>query len=240
MGKLLTELPPLVAILSEVGEFMYQRIDGHNWRHIYLVGDLHGCLAQLAEQLRLVHFDPWQDLVISVGDLIDRGPDSLGCLALIDKPWFRAVQGNHEVMALNSLRNTSHNAEDGFLWEMNGGRWFSELNEEERKQAGALFRRCKTLPLIIELLVQDKRIIIAHADYPLAQWKWQADVDPGQVVWSRARLQRNIKGKGELIRGADAFYFGHTPLKKPQHFFNQHYIDTGAVFGNTLTLVTLQ
>lgn len=110
----------------------------------------------------------------------------------------------------------------------------------KKKQAEKLFQRCKHLPLIIELLVQDKRIIIAHADYPLAHWVWQADVDPGLVVWSRERLQRNIQGKGEPIEGADAFYFGHTPLKTPLRFFNQHYIDTGAVFGNTLTLVAVQ
>ncbi|PWW07660.1 metallophosphoesterase [Mangrovibacter plantisponsor] len=219
---------------------MYQRIDGRNWRHIYLVGDLHGCLAQFAGQLRKVRFDPWQDLVISVGDLIDRGPDSPGCLALIGKPWFRAVQGNHEVMALNSLQNTRHDTESGFLWEMNGGRWFRQLNEAQKKQAEDLFQRCKHLPFIIELLTQDKRIIIAHADYPLPHWVWQADVDPALVVWSRERLQRNIQGKGEPIEGADAFYFGHTPLKTPLHFFNQHYIDTGAVFGNTLTLVAVQ
>lgn len=44
---------------------MYQRIDGENWRHIYIVGDLHGCLTKLVAQLIACNFDPWQDLVIS-------------------------------------------------------------------------------------------------------------------------------------------------------------------------------
>lgn len=52
---------------------IYQRIDGSQWRHIWLVGDIHGCLAQLREKLWFCRFDPWQDLLISVGDVIDRG-----------------------------------------------------------------------------------------------------------------------------------------------------------------------
>lgn len=40
--------------------------------------------------------------------------------------------------------------------------------------------------------------------------------------------------------GADHFWFGHTPLKRRYDSDNQHYIDTGAVFGGELTLVALQ
>ncbi|VDZ72902.1 serine/threonine protein phosphatase 1 [Atlantibacter hermannii] len=49
---------------------MYQRIDASQWRAVYIVGDLHGCLREFAQALRGVRFDPWQDLVISVGDVI--------------------------------------------------------------------------------------------------------------------------------------------------------------------------
>ena len=55
---------------------LYQYLDGDNWRHIYIVGDLHGCRALLDEQLLAVNFDTRRDLLVSVGDLIDRGPDS--------------------------------------------------------------------------------------------------------------------------------------------------------------------
>lgn len=42
------------------------------------------------------------------------------------------------------------------------------------------------------------------------------------------------------IRGADHFWFGHTPLLHRLDRENLHYIDTGAVFGGELTLVQLQ
>ncbi|WP_024555755.1 metallophosphoesterase [Franconibacter pulveris 1160] len=214
---------------------MYQRIDGSQWRHVFIVGDLHGCLNAFAAALRAHHFDPWQDMVISVGDLIDRGPDSPGCLRLLNRPWFFAVRGNHEEMALDALREG-----DRQLWWLNGSAWFAKLSETAQANVKPLLLSCEKLPLIIELHANGQTIVIAHADYPSAQYRWQQPVDEHQVVWSRDRLNRHMRGQGGSIAGADAFYFGHTPLKTPLDFANQHYIDTGAVFGNRLTLVQVQ
>ncbi len=50
---------------------VYQRIAGHQWRHIWLSGDIHGCLEQLRRKLWHCRFDPWRDLLISVGDVIE-------------------------------------------------------------------------------------------------------------------------------------------------------------------------
>ncbi len=72
---------------------MYQRINGSDWRNIWLMGDLHGCFALLMNRLRQLRFDPWANLLISVGDLIDRGPQSADCLGLLRCRWFRAVRG---------------------------------------------------------------------------------------------------------------------------------------------------
>ncbi len=72
---------------------MYQRINGSDWRNIWLMGDLHGCFALLMNRLRQLRFDPWADLLISVGDLIDRGPQSADCLGLLRCRWFRGRSG---------------------------------------------------------------------------------------------------------------------------------------------------
>ena len=73
---------------------VYQRIAGHQWRHIWLSGDIHGCLEQLRRKLWHCRFDPWRDLLISVGDVIDRGPQSLRCLQLLEQHWVCAVRGD--------------------------------------------------------------------------------------------------------------------------------------------------
>lgn len=62
----------------------------------FLLSDLHGELALLQRLLEHVRFDPQRDRLISVGDLVDRGPSSLEGLALLQEPWFHAVKGNHE------------------------------------------------------------------------------------------------------------------------------------------------
>ena len=41
----------------------------------FLIGDLHGYYQALMQALEEVAFDPDTDRLISVGDLIDRGPD---------------------------------------------------------------------------------------------------------------------------------------------------------------------
>lgn len=97
----------------------------------FVVGDLHGCLQDLQFLLESVSFDPTRDRLISTGDLIDRGPDSPGCLALLDEPWFEVVAGNHEVMFMDYLKAIdtptqieSANAIGLFVY--NGGEWAVE------------------------------------------------------------------------------------------------------------------
>nr|WP_024968298.1 metallophosphoesterase [Pantoea sp. IMH] len=214
---------------------IYQYLNGENWRHIYIVGDLHGCRRMLDAQLMNHQFDPEQDLLVSVGDLIDRGPDSMGCLALLQEPWFRSVRGNHEEMALNALRQGQHHQ-----WAMNGGDWFYHLEGTRMIEAKHAISRCGEMPLILHILLNERIVVVAHADYPAEKYAWGAEVDAAKVVWSRKRIERLQSGGGEVISGADAFYFGHTPLPAPLHAFNQHFIDTGAVFGNDLTLARIQ
>lgn len=107
---------------------MYQRINGADWRNIFVVGDLHGCYTLLMNELEKVSFDPACDLLISVGDLVDRGAENVECLELITMPWFRAVRGNHEQMMIDGLSeygNVNH-------WLENGGVWFFSLDYEKR------------------------------------------------------------------------------------------------------------
>ncbi|RPH22890.1 serine/threonine-protein phosphatase [Buttiauxella warmboldiae] len=214
---------------------MYQRIEGENWRQVFIVGDLHGCLSEFSSQLRRQHFDYHQDLVISVGDLIDRGANSPGCLALLASNWFKAVKGNHEAMALAALDEG-----EGMLWQMNGGSWYHALSEPLQHSVRRALLQCRDLPLVIELRTHHKTLVIAHADYPAAHYRWNQPVDEHLLLWSRERLTQNLQGQGAVIDGADEFYFGHTPLKEASHFYNQYYIDTGAVFGNKLTMVQVQ
>ncbi len=93
---------------------IYQNINGADYRRIFVVGDIHGCLDMLNEKLLSVDFDESKDLLISVGDLIDRGEQNVECLDLITYPWFRAVRGNHEQMAIDALHWPAKNTHTGW------------------------------------------------------------------------------------------------------------------------------
>lgn len=215
---------------------IYQRIDGSAYRNIWVVGDLHGCYTLLMSKLDEVGFDTTQDLLISVGDLIDRGSENVECLELLAFPWFRAVRGNHEQMMLDAIGGDGYRAH----WLANGGIWYYGLDICDGQFAKSLLPRVEALPLIIELASGDKKYVICHADYPHNEYEFGKPVDADQVIWSRERITNLMNDRGCEITGADAFIFGHTPAKAHLKFWNLNYIDTGAVFCGNLTLRQLQ
>ncbi len=85
---------------------------GHT--RIYAIGDIHGCRAELDGLLALIDADDAarggsvETVLIFLGDLVDRGPDSAGVVERLltlsrERPGTRFLKGNHEELFLHAL-----------------------------------------------------------------------------------------------------------------------------------------
>lgn len=122
-----------------------------NYRRIYAIPDVHGRLDLFDQALEILDcdgYDKSQDLLVILGDMIDRGPDSKGVLDLCislqkDAPNTVVVlRGNHEDFAVDHYVKHKPQAKDA--WYYNGG-WNTEqsypnckMSEEHVKYLGGL------------------------------------------------------------------------------------------------------
>jgi len=204
----------------------------------FVVGDLHGMYTELIASLSNIDFNPDQDRLFSVGDLIDRGPDSLKCLELLDKPWFYAIQGNHERFMIDSL---VHNLEMPYSsWIANGGAWTLDTPEPVL-QKWAL--RLSQLPVTIQVqLSKELPVGIVHAEFPLDNWDNRLNYteinDPviTAMLWSRSQIKNKTIRK---IEGVKTIYLGHTPTDEIVFLGNSHFIDLGCYTTKQLAIIQI-
>lgn len=201
----------------------------------FVVGDLHGCYDILFKHLDELRFSYEKDRLFSVGDLVDRGDNSLDCLKLIYMPWFHAVRGNHEDMMLNVVLGDA----DPYLWVSNGGEWSNDVDLPELR---SLCTEADKLPLSMTIETNNGRIGVCHAQPPLKRvddgiipWEHaQAPTlyDENIMLWGRDIVKRKILDEDYevTVKGVDKVYCGHTVLLEPKTVGNIEFIDTGCVF----------
>ncbi len=199
----------------------------------YIVGDIHGMFHLLEAELAKLGFDKLKDRLFSVGDLVDRGPNSEDAIDWLDEPWFHAVRGNHEQMAIDYFQPGKGWAMDKHTYEYNGGKWFIDMPTE--KQA-AFANAFDTLPLIIELETDMGTIGILHAEAISDDWdktkefiETQPTIASNCIMWGRDKIKYKDDTK---VLGIDFVVVGHTPQNQITTLGNVIYIDTGAVYGN--------
>lgn len=209
---------------------------GRDW----IVGDVHGHFTRLQAALDARGFNPAQDRLFSVGDLVDRGPESDDVLQWLGQPWFHAVRGNHEEMAIDYAAGQ---APAGW-YAANGGAWNISNPESAQQDIKHAFL---CLPVAIELETAQGMVGIVHADCPYRSWQEFARVLTAPDVPDSARLhamqvaqwnrQRIDFGDNWPVHGVRAVVVGHTPLQHMRVLGNVHFIDTGGWLGRDFCIL---
>lgn len=215
--------------------FLQENTQGVDW----VVADIHGEYTRLMNKLNKVGFDFDRDRLICSGDLLDRGPESLQVVKLLDEVWFYSTLGNHELMCIDAYKydwTVSNFAQ-------NGGMWFFNLHQMEQD---AVVERLMGLPLTIRFQVGDKLYLVVHARVPgddiwnnnMASDRNMEDVPQDYLqdaVWNRHFT--NPYNKTQDVEGYSAVFCGHTVLSSPGRLANYINLDTGVVFDSTKDFV---
>ena len=70
-----------------------------------VIGDIHGCLVELQELVAKLKYRQGVDRLILAGDLVDRGPDSVGVIRYAMSIGAEAVCGNHDNKLLRRAKH---------------------------------------------------------------------------------------------------------------------------------------
>jgi len=182
----------------------------------YVVGDLHGCFDLLNRLMEYVDFDESCDRLFSVGDLIDRGPDSIYCLGFLDESWFYAVQGNHELMMLEPFLNylDSGKVEDfdriknSGLFDF-GGEWIEEHYQSSTKTMSPEFthylKKVLDLPIMLVVGEDENRFHVIHAELVIP-----SHLNSKQIVWLDRDIDQWLEQQSIHKNIQDIIYWGRT------------------------------
>lgn len=226
---------------------IYRKVIIPDDKMVFFVGDLHGSYDLYLKGCKDLGITP-DDVVISVGDLVDRGDKNFQCVKEFTRKKNRyAIQGNHEDLMLKGFLQGSRQHYE--CWYMNGGD--TTLEEVGEEGVFGLCHMTKDLPVMLEVEWQGKLLGFVHGGLDTAIKDWEQfvilahnDVRVEEsLVWDRSvidKINRN-KAAGSIlypipvVENIDYVFHGHTPVKNPIVEGNRVYIDTGGVFNNKLT-----
>ncbi|MBV2363798.1 polynucleotide kinase-phosphatase [Streptomonospora sp. NEAU-YY374] len=216
-----------------------------------IVGDVHGCRAELEELLDRLGYvldrDPEGRAVgarhpegrtaVFVGDLVDRGPDTPGVLRLVMGMVAAGdalcVSGNHENKLVRALKGRKVQVTHGL--------------EESLAQLGAAPDdfRARVLEfcdgLLSHYVLDSGRLVVAHAGlkeeyHGRASGRVRSFALYGETTGETDEFGLPVRHPwAHEYRGAATVVYGHVPTPRPEWVNNTICLDTGCVFGGRLT-----
>ena len=185
----------------------HRRLDSDDWDDIYVVGDVHGCRATLERLLDSLAPDR-NDLVVFVGDLVRKGPDSEGVLDVVrSRPNLLSVRGNNEQKLVDGRKSVDSLTDDDLAY-------------------------LDSLPAVISW--DDAAVVHGGIDHrkPVAEHTL-AELLNTRSLAPEGGYERPFWF--ETRRESPRIFFGHTVLAEPFESDHAVGLDTGCVYGGRLT-----
>lgn len=182
---------------------------------IYLTSDLHGDCRRFLKLLNKIKFNPDQDFMYVLGDVLDRGNENLELLKhvrkYIDAGKMLLIKGNHELFAQMYLQGRL-DARQWILW---GGRQtLAELGRLSSDQREELENFLCGLPFYQIITTADKTVLLTHSG-----------LDADCIIESDSRLdvEESIKAAvaGDEFRylvSNDIHYMPWGQIRKMDHY----------------------
>jgi len=190
-----------------------------------IIGDVHGCLDELQTLLQAVGASR-EDRIISVGDLVAKGPDSRGVLDwALETPNLECVVGNHELRLLAAWRQ-------GRLPDA------KPYDPETCRQLAPGYERYMRSIAGWPSAVAHEDWLVVHAGFdprgPAVREQ------PRELLANLRRLEDTGRPWYEDYLGRRLAVFGHWPRREgPLLWGNAVGLDTGCVYGGSLTALLL-
>jgi len=215
-----------------------------------IIGDIHGCAAELRTLLAglgwQIQYDgdtavgashPGGRQAVFVGDLVDRGPDTPGVLRLV-MGMVKAgdalcVSGNHEAKLARALKGAQVTVSHGLAESL---AQFDSEPDDFRKASLAFMDA-----LISHYVLDDGKLVVAHAGLKEAYHGRSSGRVRSFALYGDTTGETDEYGLpvrypwAQEYRGRAMVVYGHTPVPKAEWINNTMCLDTGAVFGGSLT-----
>lgn len=205
----------------------------------YVVGDIHGEFSNLVKKLKSMGFDQKKDRLFSVGDLIDRGPESHLVMNFLKEEWFIPVKGNHELLTIEYPKMFNE-LKDIYVNEL-GGKWVKEISEAQLNDIIASFKKH---PVAIHVETNEGPVVIVHADLPTATWKaFERNMKTVNYKILTLTMKDTVRPSipNQYIKDVRAVICGHMKGEKVRKLGNFYLIDTGSGFSDGhLTILDME
>ncbi|MCS6918739.1 MAG: polynucleotide kinase-phosphatase, partial [Fimbriimonadales bacterium] len=210
-----------------------------------IIGDVHGCYGELIDLLQRLGWHTGGDCpthpegrkAVFVGDLVDRGPNSVGVLQLVMRMVGAgvayAVIGNHDNKLLRHLWGRQVQVAHGME------RTLQELEMQPPEFHDALIAFLESLPS--HLVLDNGKLVVAHAGVKEAYIGRSSPRIRDFCLYGETTGESDEFGYPVRLnwaadyRGDALVVYGHTPNPEPLWQSNTVNIDTGCVFGGRLT-----